>query len=766
MTIAEEFIKTLRNAAHYNRNDLAAPRVVLWPDGESLWAKVIPGLRENLPELLVLDPAEVTAAGGPSTYLRYLITKAEGKVPIVYLPGVSRQAFRSAAGFPETARHLYALQFQGQFWAQVNGKDWTPLAFLSSADGGLDLDVARDAATLEALASQLTHLMATPVEQLEGQRINAELLHGLVADDPVRMMLQWMASDGRVQEAWSKSSQWQGFTALAKKQFKLDPAKDGVITAAELLVKGAKGWDPVWMRYRESPQAYAGLRQILDRVSPDGLSGSDNERLPAENLQQEERLREGLMALDALSFKDARRGLADLAKQHVPRSNWVWSRLGESPLAQAMVHLANMLLAMEKGLDTSSWEGLAKDYLEKGWAVDASAREAYAAVSRATDPTAATKAVTAALRSTYLPWLEDLATRCQSISETYPKRGPADAARFTPQPGSILLFVDGLRADLAVELSSMLAEQDINVTRHGAWSALPTVTATAKPAWAPMTEHVHGEDIGAGFEPMLNNGKVLRTNEFRAKLVELGWHYLGSSETGDPATSAWTEAGAFDRYGHEQGAKLAWRIHEELVAIRQRVLELLNAGWTTVHVLTDHGWLWMPGGLPKVDLPKHLTVSKWGRCAVPQGDAKHGLPSVGWFWGAEHPVVLAPNVCVFMNGVEYAHGGLSIQEALTPVLELTRGAGAPSGITIAAYKWVGMRLQVTLAGDRTGVTVDIRVKPADAATSVLPAPKPTDEQGKTSLTVADDTLEGSAAVLVVLKDGVVVAKQTVTIGEN
>jgi hypothetical protein len=327
--------------------------------------------------------------------------------------------------------------------------------------------------------------------------------------------------------------------------------------------------------------------------------------------------------------------------------------------------------------------------------------------------------------------------------------------------------VDGLRADLSVELATLLADQNITVERHGAWSALPTVTATAKPAWAPMTEHVHGEDIGAGFEPMLNNGKVLRTNEFRAKLEDLGWAYLGGSETGDPATSAWTEAGAFDRYGHDQGAKLAWRIHEELIGIRQRVLELFSAGWSTVHVLTDHGWLWMPGGLPKVDLPKHLTVSKWGRCAVPQGDAKHGLPQVGWFWGAEHSVVLAPNVCVFSNGVEYAHGGLSIQEALTPVLELTRGgAVAAAAVTISAYKWVGMRSQVQLAGELAGLLVDIRVKPADPGSSVLTAPKPPDAQGKVSLAVPDDTLEGSAAVLVVLKDGVVVAKQTVTIGEN
>jgi hypothetical protein len=766
MTVLDHITQALRAAANYNSSDQAPPRVVLWPDADGLWAKVMPALQEAMPELLVLHPAEVTATAGPSTYLRYRITKAGDPVSIVYLPGVARQSFRSAAGFPAMARHLYALQFQGQFWAQANGKDWTPLAFLTNTVDGLGLDVARDAATQEALAGQLPHLLSTSVEQLQGQRITAELLHGLVADDPVRMVLQWLASDGRVQEAWSRTSQWQGFTGLAKKQFKLDPAKDGVLTAAEQLVKGAKGWDTVWARYRESPHAFPGLRAILDRVQPDGLFGSDNERLPAENQQQEERLRDGLLALADRSAADARKGLGELVKQHAPRAAWVWAALGESPLAVATAHLGNMLLAMEKGLDTTAWEPLAKDYLHHGWQVDAHAREAYAAISKATDPAAASLAISAALRSIYLPWLEDVATRCQLIGDQYPKRTPEHAYRFTPKPGHILLFVDGLRADIGVELAEQLRAQEITVERHIAWSALPTVTATAKPAWAPITEHVHGEAISTGFEPMLNSGGPLRTHEFRAKLQELGWHYLGHAETGDPATSAWTESGAFDRYGHDQGAKLAWRIQEELTTIRQRVLELFNAGWSTVHVLTDHGWLWMPGGLPKVDLPKHLTEAKWGRCALPQSGATHSLPTVGWFWGAEHPIVLAPNVCVFMNGVEYTHGGLSVQEALTPVLELSRGGSAKASLTIDSTKWVGMRLQVVLSGDHQGTTLDIRRKPADAASSILPAPKPADPTGKTSIAIEDDTLEGAAAVLVVLRNGTVLAKKSITIAEN
>jgi hypothetical protein len=75
-------------------------------------------------------------------------------------------------------------------------------------------------------------------------------------------------------------------------------------------------------------------------------------------------------------------------------------------------------------------------------------------------------------------------------------------------------------------------------------------------------------------------------------------------------------------------------------------------------------------------------------------------------------------------------------------------------------------LQVVLSGDHQGTTLDIRRKPADAASSILPAPKPADPTGKTSIAIEDDTLEGAAAVLVVLRNGTVLAKKSITIAEN
>ena len=82
-----------------------------------------------------------------------LLTEAnwpEKFIPILYLPGVSRQELRAVAECPPVLMPLAELQYRGAIWSQVNHKDWTVLAFLQSADGGLSLDVARNTATLDA----------------------------------------------------------------------------------------------------------------------------------------------------------------------------------------------------------------------------------------------------------------------------------------------------------------------------------------------------------------------------------------------------------------------------------------------------------------------------------------------------------------------------------------------------------------------------------------------------------------------------------------
>jgi len=763
-TVLDHLIDSLRRAAIYNRHDLAAPSVVLWTDGERLWSKVFPLLRDAMPELLMLAPEIGDARTGPSTWLRYQLARGDWQqTPVVYLPGIARHAFRGAAGFPEAARHLFALQFQGQFWSQVNGKDWTPSAFLSSAEGGLGLDLARDHATLESVGAQLAQVLRASPESLAGRRLEAADFHGLAASDAVGLLLEWMAAKDGKHDDWP-AERWAGFKALCKPQFGLDPDKDGVITAVEKLVAGGGIWDQVWKRYRESHKAFAGVRKALDLAQPKDLFDAANERLPAANRQQQDELRAGLAGLAGVAKAAALAKLKGLCEQHAPRAQSLWADLGEAPLAQAAVHLKTLTAGIAAGHLGHDWDSLAAGYVEHGWRVDVAAWRAFAAVRDAPD----LEAVTAALRAVYLPWLETLAEQVQGWAASYPMATAASSPLFEPTPGTVLAFVDGLRCDLGRELDAVLTDQGLTVEFATCWSALPTVTATAKPAWRPLANALVGGALPEGFEPQIaETGKDLKTQTFRNLVAKLGWTWLEPSSIGDPSAAAWTETGTFDHDGHSLGARLAWRLEDELRAVALRVRDLLHAGWQRAVLVTDHGWLLLPGGLPKVELPGHLTQSRWPRCAVPQPGAQHGFKELPWFWGGGHSVVFAPGISAFKTGVEYSHGGLSPQEALTPMLTVTAGKQAVQSVEIASAEWKGLRLRVQLTGGFAGTVLDIRTKPADAGSSVLDPERsglPPGADGSAALLVTDDKHEGAAAVLVVIREGQVVAKQAVTIG--
>ena len=104
---------------------------------------------------------------------------------------MSRQQLRAGDDCPWAWKPLIELMFRGTLWLQRNGRDWALQAFLGSADA-LGLDVAGDKATKDALGHALRELATVPLEQLRDTRLDATYFNGLLADDPIRDMLQWM----------------------------------------------------------------------------------------------------------------------------------------------------------------------------------------------------------------------------------------------------------------------------------------------------------------------------------------------------------------------------------------------------------------------------------------------------------------------------------------------------------------------------------------------------------------------------------------------
>jgi hypothetical protein len=307
MTVFESILQSLRSGAAYNRHELAAPRVILWPDEERLWTQSIESLRVSYPAMWSLGDYSPDQATGPAAWLRYQLETQGGEdVPVIYLPGVGRSAFRSADQCPDQAKHLFALQFLGQFWTQKNGKDWTPFAFLSSADGGLGLDVAADQETKRAIQECLPALLEVEVDALRVGKLEAGDFRAIVTKDPARMLLRWMGDPDKIQlEMEQRGSEWASFSAVCRDTYGFDPYKDGAITAAEKLTSGKGAWRLVWERYKEAPRAYPGIREALESLTPPSLFEEPVEYNPRANRKEEERLETDLLALSSISPKDA-----------------------------------------------------------------------------------------------------------------------------------------------------------------------------------------------------------------------------------------------------------------------------------------------------------------------------------------------------------------------------------------------------------------------------------------------------------------------------
>jgi hypothetical protein len=482
---------------------------------------------------------------------------------------------------------------------------------------------------------------------------------------------------------------------------------------------------------------------------------------PQDNESDEAELRDRLAALADKSQAEAIKLVGDLESAHAQRREWVWAQLGQAPLAGALAHLARLAKAVEKPISGADRESLAAAYRETGWHADDAALAALAA----TDQPADIAAVGGAVRVLYLPWLEQCAGRLQQLPAAEPL--PPHSASTAParEEGTCYLFVDGLRIDVAQRLSGAMRSRGWEVEQGWRWAALPTVTATAKPAASPAAGLVAGDGADAHFTPRVAaSGQELTPDRFRKLLDQRGVAYLTKSETGDPAGCGWTETGELDRRGHDEGVRLAHRIDESVRDIIARVAMLLDAGWKRIHLLTDHGWLLVPGGLPKVSLPAFLVASRWGRCAVLKETSHTELPTVGWHWDPAVRVVVAPGVGAFYEGYEYAHGGVSLQECVLPELVVI-GASAPTqAATIASVEWFNLRCRVQVEGDAAGCRVDLRTRPADPKSS-LAALKEVGADGRVSLLVGDDSMEGCAVIAVLLDaSGNVIAKSNTSVG--
>jgi len=761
-------VDCLRGAAA-TADGRSIPVAVVWTDPNAQWRGAVEALRARMPEFVELGAYAPVLRRGPAPWIRCvvdgalpLVASTDGCPVVVYLPGVGRQHLRAGEDCPDELQPLIELVYRGELWVHEGGHDWTVSAFLKSPRT-LGLDLASDRATNDALLRALREVLVTPVATLRGRRLEAEDFDRLLTSDVPRDVLRWLATPDETKRSMG-TDRWAAFVNQSRSQLSFDPDRDGPLTAAERLCAGGGAWEAVWSRFVEAPQAFGGIVQSLERAQPSDLFQASVLRWPSLNATAEDDLRGKLADLEDVPHRQACEAVLEFETEHAARRASVWARLGRAPLAIALDSLARIARAATKPMTGATATDIASAYEREGWIVDAATWEAVASVADGT-LRAEVARVIAQLAE---PWLDESARALQRVIARTPLAStpPIDVG-----PGACILFVDGLRYDVARRLAERLEGRGCRLELATRWSRFPSVTATAKPFVSPAV--VAGAAVMKGsldatdFAPsFISNGKPVVADSLRVAIVARGYQVILGTEKSGPAkpeSRGWCEYGDLDSIGHKLESDLARHLPDLIEQIADRVTSLFDAGWSSIRIVTDHGWLLLPEGLPKIDLPKHLTETRWSRCAMIKGAAPDGIVAVPWSWNPAVTVATAPGIKCFNKSPGYVHGGVSVQECLVPDFTVTRGAGVQPPASIVAISWIKMRCVFECAGTLDGARADLRLGTPHGK-SIVGSPKPIGTDGTANFVVEDD-YEAKDLVLVLCdSQGTVIAQRSTRVG--
>ena len=171
----------------------------------------------------------------------------------------------------------------------------------------------------------------------------------------------------------------------------------------------------------------------------------------------------------------------------------------------------------------------------------------------------------------------------------------------------------------------------------------------------------------------------------------------------------------------------------------------------------------MPGGLPKVELPAKLTETKWARCAVVK-DAAAAVEAMTlpWSYGPGVRIAVAPGIGAFRAGQVYDHGGITLQECVVPLLDVSSALAAAGRPRLKAVAWNARKTICKVeAVSAEGLMVAV-----ERLGNGVGEPGLVDAQGKglVEFEVVDDLI-GELVSVVLRRDGQKIAEEPMKFGE-
>lgn len=767
--VIDKLIYEIQQAAQYNPDVQVAPKAILWPDGELLWEKVIDLVKERLPQLLVLGNYAPEQKTGPAIWLACALDNtleeqiiSEGITPIIYLPGISRTVLRDVGNLPKDLHCIADLQFRGCYFSQESGKDWTPLAFFSSKGQGLNMEIKRDNDTKLTLLKALPSILKMPQSELKNKTLSQELLLQILTPDPERMLLQWLSDGNKYKEVLS-DSEWESFCQSMKLSFGFSPDTDGAIHAARLFSDAKGKWASVWQRYTESYESFPGILNLLERAPKETdifATAVTHGNCPTWNKSQENNLKDALSKLKDSASEKAAKELQELAKTNKERQTLLWFRMSKSPYLSALLELDKAVALMQRTFPNTTIETMTEAYNDWAWEVDLHIQSAILPFKTDTEAVI----IKGVIQAIYTDWLHQINTQFQAhISKVgYPVNDSKLLA--LPSQNSALIFVDGLRLDWAKQLKYKLASENIHAQEAIVWSVLPSITSSGKPYVSPLKDTLSNETPkNADFVPQFSGEDKKGTwANIKTQLKHHNWETKLNTKN---KHNIWIESGNIDNEGHHRGWKLPHQMDIILSDITTQVQNVLEQGIETIKIVTDHGWLYLPGGLPKQELPAYLTDSKWGRCALIKETAPSDEEVYPWYWNNNVYFAAPRGIACYKAGQEYTHGGVSLQECVTLCLTISNQQSEEKQTgSIETITWSGFRCKVLANASSTSV-IDIREQPADATSSVTVKPKNAALNKQVSLLIEDEDLEGEKVFVVLIdEDGNIIAQTETIIG--
>ncbi len=722
-TLYDKVVHALKQAEQHNSNIMVKPEVILWPDPERQWEAVIPVLQKEFPALIIFGVYDAGKKQGPAIWVKCMVAKMlpeanwpADATPVIYMPGISKNDLKNITAAGLDLQPLMEYQYTGAIFTQVNGREWTVLAFMENQQSGLGLKVAQDRATLEALVKALPSIFQDRNVQFPSSIVDANYLHSVLVPDAIPNILRWLCKGDEFLKSLPPDTK-DAFINICRSRFGFEPDYKNIKDIVEKFGSQRNDWKQVWQLYASAPKKYAELEGLLRFAKPDDLGGGlfafPKESWPQVNEEQEDELRKVLGALSKLQPKEALQKLIILDQQHKDRRHWVWSELGYAPLANALPYLVSMTEVSTTAYASASVEELKEYYVKTGYRADQAMRKALALVKSEKDK----EAVKSLISALYKPWLESITRKFQALIKN-------DVSIFTRQNilaenEEFVLFVDAFRYELASEFAERLTRHNYRVELQSGWSAIPSLTPTAKADVSPVATEVSIESDCRDFAPQLKSGKDLVTIAFRDALAAQNYIFVKVASDIIPGQKHWQEIGDIDTKGHQEQAEMVKRIEELFEQVQESIDIAFEKGIKRITIVTDHGWLLLPGGLPKEELKKDLTETRWGRCALIKDEAKTDLLHLPWRWNPNIFIAYAPGISFFKKNEEYAHGGISIHECLSPALTIEKPGQSTVAAKIADVKWVGLNCKITTTDASNGYLMDIRTKFNDAKTSIV-----------------------------------------------